>query len=91
MHGEENRFRSTGYGEFFESLFALWSTEALIVAERRKREGEIKTEEEEWWEDGTSVGEHELLHPMAWTIESDVFPTKRERKKNPPGFLREVT
>lgn len=37
MHGEENRFCLVGYGEFLQSLFALWRFESLIMVKEKMR------------------------------------------------------
>lgn len=58
MHGEENGLRLAGYGEFFESLFALWSIGGANNGglEARMREGGRWREERQQEEGGTLPG-----------------------------------
>lgn len=84
MHGEENGLRLAGYGEFFESLFALWSIGGANNGglEARMREGGRWREERQQEEGGTPP-------PLAFSsvaLKSVVVSTHKGKKRRAAGF-----
>lgn len=75
MHGEENGLRLAGYGEFFESLFALWS-----IGGTNNGGLEARARERGRWRDGEAGGGQHLTGSVSsLTAVSDMSSTNKAK------------